>query len=237
MVGGAVVGYITNYIALKWIFEPLNPTKVGPFIIQGMFLTRQKEVSAEFSSYITDNVLTSQEVWKQILSGTSLEKFKIIIARNVPFMSGNTINAVVSNLQTQLLGTDGASHPLHFYTNRRLNLKATLINRMNRLTPTQFEQVLHPIFQEDELILIVAGGVLGAIAGGLQWWLNSYMDQRKAKVENIKRLEIVNPPKVMVIEHGIEQEDIPEEEFPDIVVEDLEQNECNDYIEYPKRIQ
>ena len=34
-VGGAVVGYITNWIALKWIFEPLLPTKVGPFILQG----------------------------------------------------------------------------------------------------------------------------------------------------------------------------------------------------------
>ena len=27
-VGGAVVGYITNWIALKYIFEPLEPTKV-----------------------------------------------------------------------------------------------------------------------------------------------------------------------------------------------------------------
>jgi len=31
-----------------------------------------------------------------------------------------------------------------------------------------FEQVLHPIFQEDELTLIVAGGALGLLAGLLQ---------------------------------------------------------------------
>ena len=37
-VGGAVVGYITNWIALKWIFEPLVPTRVGPFILQGTVL-------------------------------------------------------------------------------------------------------------------------------------------------------------------------------------------------------
>ena len=36
-VGGAVVGYITNWIALKWIFEPLLPTRVGPFILQGNY--------------------------------------------------------------------------------------------------------------------------------------------------------------------------------------------------------
>ena len=42
--GGALVGYVTNWIALKWIFEPLNPVSVGPFVLQGMFLKRQLEV-------------------------------------------------------------------------------------------------------------------------------------------------------------------------------------------------
>jgi hypothetical protein len=39
-IGGAVVGYLTNWIALKGIFEPINPVKLGPFSIQGMFLKR-----------------------------------------------------------------------------------------------------------------------------------------------------------------------------------------------------
>jgi uncharacterized membrane protein YheB (UPF0754 family) len=59
-VGGAVVGYITNWIALKWIFEPIDPTRIGPFILQGMFLKRQKEVSADFSAYIANTVVDAQ---------------------------------------------------------------------------------------------------------------------------------------------------------------------------------
>lgn len=42
-------------------------------------------------------------------------------------------------------------------------------------------KVLHPIFQEDELTLIIAGGVLGAIAGLFQWWINVYIERRKNK--------------------------------------------------------
>ena len=42
--GGAIVGYLTNLIALKLIFEPVEPTRVGPFTLQGMFLRRQHEV-------------------------------------------------------------------------------------------------------------------------------------------------------------------------------------------------
>lgn len=39
---------------------------------------------------------------------------------------------------------------------------------MKQLSPKNFENLLHPVFQEDEIILIVVGGVLGAIAGVLQ---------------------------------------------------------------------
>jgi uncharacterized membrane protein YheB (UPF0754 family) len=30
-IGGAVVGFLTNWIALKGIFEPINPVRLGPF--------------------------------------------------------------------------------------------------------------------------------------------------------------------------------------------------------------
>ncbi|KAJ1623961.1 hypothetical protein T492DRAFT_1051466, partial [Pavlovales sp. CCMP2436] len=39
---------------------------------------------------------------------------------------------------------------------------------MKQLSVAEFEQVLHPIFQEDELTLVVVGGVLGLIVGYAQ---------------------------------------------------------------------
>ena len=40
--------------------------------------------------------------------------------------------------------------------------------RMKQLTPAEFQNLLRPAFQEDEWILIVLGGVTGALAGWLQ---------------------------------------------------------------------
>ena len=39
---------------------------------------------------------------------------------------------------------------------------------MRLMSSEEFEGVLHPIFEEDELTLIVVGGVLGMTAGFLQ---------------------------------------------------------------------
>lgn len=57
---------------------------------------------------------------------------------------------------------------LHKYMTKMLDIEDTLAHRLKLLTPTEFEDLLHPVFQEDEIILIGAGGVLGAIAGAGQ---------------------------------------------------------------------
>lgn len=239
--GGAVVGFVTNWIALKMVFEPVEPVQIGPFVMQGMFLKRQKEVSAEFSTYLANNVLTSREIWKSILTGEHSKDFEKIISRNVPFLTSSMIDAIMQSLHQLLLGDfDGAAshsdqaiaqdgtnapvtdrpeqphaatasssallpngevddmspqkdstqhHPLHTYIDHALEMDATLVDRMLRLTPAEFERVLHPIFEEDELTLIAAGGVLGLMAGGMQWFINVALDKREAARLQIIQLE------------------------------------------------
>jgi len=46
---GALVGYVTNWIAIKLLFEPAEPVNVGNlFVVQGLFESRQIEVRANF---------------------------------------------------------------------------------------------------------------------------------------------------------------------------------------------
>lgn len=52
-----------------------------------------------------------------------------------------------------------------------------------------FEGVLHPVFQEEEFILIVAGAILGTIAGFLQMLLSTRSVRKAAKIEAAKAAE------------------------------------------------
>lgn len=230
-IGGAVVGFITNWIAIKLIFEPVQPVAIGPFTMQGMFLRRQIEVSAEFSEYISNNLLTSQEIWKSILLGNCSKDFEDIIRQQAPFLTASMVESIMSTLRSELLIKEdvdvfnrmlrphgleaveavvpmselpdpllavepvtavaaaiiadkqedqhmadqpatppnatmmvpGEKHPLHSYTDDRLALEALILQRMLLMTPVEFERLLHPIFQEDELTLILAGVVFLAL--------------------------------------------------------------------------
>lgn len=66
-------------LALKCIFEPVEPTKFGPFILQGTFLKRQREVSAEFADFFVDRVLTSKRMWENMVNGIKAPEFRQLL--------------------------------------------------------------------------------------------------------------------------------------------------------------
>lgn len=88
-----------------------------------MFLKRQKEVSSEFSEYIAKNILNSQRVWQSIMGGTKSDNFREIVRRNIP-LPGAAIGTIIEQMQRNV--GDIALHPLHYYTDIRLNLQVAV---------------------------------------------------------------------------------------------------------------
>jgi len=185
--GGALVGYVTNWLALTLMFSPIEPVKVGPFTLHGAFLRRQQEVSGEFASLLRSEVLTAENIWKEILEGPMHDTFDECLARQTRLEMGRVAAGTLYGKGAKaVLGADGWAEaealvvagvarefPRYLpraypYSDEALDLEATLRTKMRELSSEEFEGVLHPVFQEDELTLIVVGGVLGALAGLLQ---------------------------------------------------------------------
>jgi uncharacterized membrane protein YheB (UPF0754 family) len=179
-IGGTIVGLATNWLALKWIFEPINPTKIGPFIIQGMFLRRQKEVAAEFSKFFATKIVSSPQIWNSILTDPSTTPALAVILSNhvrhllklVSFglFQGSPSEGTIEKVTMQTIKhlPQYLSSGLHKYVDKTLGLEHILRIKMEALSPAKFERVLHPIFEQDELTLILAGGALGFAAGLIQ---------------------------------------------------------------------
>uniref|UniRef100_A0A7S4I8T5 DUF445 domain-containing protein n=1 Tax=Odontella aurita TaxID=265563 RepID=A0A7S4I8T5_9STRA len=182
-IGGLIVGLATNWLALKWIFEPVNPTRFGPFVLQGMFLKRQKEVAAEFSSFFAKKILTSEKLWHSILTDpqTTPAFHELFSKHLIKFAVGVTgALRITPDLEMLQMGARRAIGKLpqhigvlHSYVDHKLGLEEALRKQMELMSCEQFERVLHPIFEEDELTLILAGGVLGFAAGLIQQGLET----------------------------------------------------------------
>ena len=191
--GGAIVGYITNWAALKCIFEPVEPTRYGPFVLQGMFLKRQREVSAEFADFFVDRVLTSRRMFDNMMHGIKAPRFRALLRDYTcaDFAPGAAVALAPGAAALDVVASDAEAavvlraacaeaceraadrlplhlEPVHGYVDATLALRTTIKAKLELMSPAEFERVLHPIFEEDEMTLIIAGAVLGAIAGYIQ---------------------------------------------------------------------
>eukprot|EP00571_Detonula_confervacea_P006189 CAMPEP_0172318692 /NCGR_PEP_ID=MMETSP1058-20130122/35544_1 /TAXON_ID=83371 /ORGANISM="Detonula confervacea, Strain CCMP 353" /LENGTH=559 /DNA_ID=CAMNT_0013033575 /DNA_START=37 /DNA_END=1713 /DNA_ORIENTATION=+ len=184
-VGGLVVGLATNWLALKWIFEPVNPFKIGPIVLQGLFLRRQNEVSADFSKFFANKVLTSRQLWKSMLTDpTTLPEWEKLMAKRFSTFAKDLTFGAVDLAEQKPRKLNAASArvcrdlfdnltDLHGYVDEALEIEKTLRARMMAMSSAQFERVLHPIFEEDEMTLILSGGGLGFMAGLIQQLLST----------------------------------------------------------------
>ena len=182
---GFLVGYVTNWLALKVIFAPIEPVQCGPFRAQGLFLKRQNEVSVMFAELSADYFLKPEGMWGEILRGARFERFKLMVENyTYRYMCEYLGNAKLPVMI--YLGQEGLNHlslkmasiilkdlPLiipasYAYTEQAMEIESTIETKLKHLPPIDFEGVLHPVFQEDEIKLIVVGGLLGFAAGMLQ---------------------------------------------------------------------
>ncbi len=173
---GFIVGATTNWIALNVIFRPLEPTKVGPFTMQGLFIKRQKQVSATFARLSTREVLTIGNLMHNVLNGPNADKTKRIIRRHLRPAVDATMTRVTAQV---MMGPTAYAEMKDKLEERTLDLSAEIFDdkkfneeraahvarmlyeRMAAMTPEEYQDLIRPAFKEDEWILIAIGGVLG----------------------------------------------------------------------------
>jgi len=188
---GLLVGYFTNLLALKLIFRPLNPFRIGRMQIQGLFIKRQNEVSEEYSAIIASKIITVENIFEYIIRGPGSQKMYTIVQKHIQqtieqtagtakelieSVSGSKMFEYIKNIASFRFMQELPQNirTVFGYTEEALNLRIVLQRKMKELTPVEFEAFLRPVFKEDEMTLILVGAALGGIAGLLQYFVVFY---------------------------------------------------------------
>ena len=182
---GFLVGYVTNWLALKVIFAPIEPIHIGPMKAQGLFLKRQDEVSKMFAELSSDYFLKPKGMWGEILQGSKRDFFQSMVenytyrymceylgSARLPvmiYLGQEGLNALSTKMASVILKDLPEIIPKSYdYTEEAMQIEPTICEKLKGLPPLDFEGVLHPVFEEDEIKLIIVGGMLGFAAGMLQ---------------------------------------------------------------------
>ncbi len=186
---GLLVGYITNAVAIYLIQKPLQPVKIGPFTVQGLFIKRQKEVSRYFGKVFANDLITAEVVMGEVLkTERALDRIRDVIQREVNRALEDT-QGVLKPLTVLSLGRteyakigkiiserafeefQNPDKRSYRYLDEAFDIEETVAERVGNLPPEEFFELLHPVIAEDEWKLIAVGGLLGLGAGWWQWAL------------------------------------------------------------------
>lgn len=180
-VQGVIVGYVINYMAVNMIFRPLEEKRYFFFFKwQGLFIKSKDEVAAEFSKLVAQDVLTSKNIIRKILTGSARDRIHLIIRMAVSqaidrmaaavkpivtsALDSATLDMVKHEITLELTSLE-ISEYIEDYLRDALNVEQIMIDRFNKLSGPEFEQLLRPVFHEDEWKLMAVGSVLGGAIG------------------------------------------------------------------------
>lgn len=180
---GFGVGYLTNWIAIKLVFSPREPIRIGPLTVQGLFHKRQDEVAEAFGRTVATRVLNADNIVNTVMESGGAARMNEIIDRRVGELIDEyeahpmAVLLVPENeraaLRSELLERIKDEWPkpggfFHTFAGQSVDLNGELERRMKALDRESYEGVLRPAFQQDEWKLIAAGAALGTVAGFLQ---------------------------------------------------------------------
>jgi uncharacterized membrane protein YheB (UPF0754 family) len=183
---GLGVGWFTDWLALKMIFFPRQPRRfVGVFTWQGVFQKRRTQVAEDYGHLVATEVLTTRRIVAAILSGPRADRLFALIQREVDAAIDEQVRlarplvtlAVGEHRlrELKLTATTKAIERLpetlrhaEDYTTEALDVRNTIVDRMRRLSPLEFEGLLRPAFRQDEWKLIAVGALIGFLVGELQ---------------------------------------------------------------------
>ncbi len=181
-IAGVIIGYVTNLVGIWMIFEPVEPRKLGPYTIQGLFLKRQPEVAEVYADIISDEIVTMRNMGREFLHGPSGDRTRQMIevalqpavdnavGRARPAvrvaMGSREYDAIRDSVAVEAV--DHAMTPLadaEFNETQMSAIRRLFVERMREMGPRDFSELLRTAIREDEWLLYLHGAVLGLLAG------------------------------------------------------------------------
>jgi uncharacterized membrane protein YheB (UPF0754 family) len=180
---GVVVGWTTNLLGMSVIFEPVEPRKIGPFKLQGLFLRRQNQAAEVYARIIAEDVVTLENVGDFLITGPrgdrTLQMIEEAMVPAIDRAAGPVRGAVrvavggrAYDTITEAFARESSEHTMtpfkdpEFGRQQSEKIRVLIAQRTKELPPRDYVEMIRSAIKEDEWMLYLHGGLMG-LAGGL----------------------------------------------------------------------
>lgn len=183
---GFFTGFFSDWLALNLIFVPREKRKLLGFIpVHGTLHAQRDQVTRDYARLLANDIFSADVLLDAILRGPTADRLFTVVAREVDA----AIDAEAGLARPVLTLAIGTKRYREFkekliqllidrlpdtmaeaedYATRELDIENLIVEKMNRLTPEEYEGILRPVFKDDEMLMVMVGAMLGFAVGELQ---------------------------------------------------------------------
>ena len=79
----ALIGWITNYLAVKMLFHPRQAISIGSIQFQGVFPKRQKQLAVKLGTLVAEELLSMEQITNKIRENATSEASMDAIGKRI----------------------------------------------------------------------------------------------------------------------------------------------------------
>jgi uncharacterized membrane protein YheB (UPF0754 family) len=180
---GGLIGWLTNKVAIKMLFRPINPHIVLGITFQGVFPRRKDKIAMSLADIIEQELLSKEVIMSKILSEDKIasikERLKKVIvdklSEAIPsviamFIGGDTRSFIEKYIDKH--GDEIFSQMLDEFQNiglENLDIYGIVKEKIDSLDFVEFEKIIFGLMNKELRFVEVVGLFLGALIGAVQY--------------------------------------------------------------------
>ena len=181
----AFIGWFTNWIAIKMLFHPKEPTKIIGITFQGIFPKRQRQFAEKLGKLVSTELISFKEIEEKITNPGNLEKVMPAIETRVddflrrklsdvfPIISMFIGDSTINQLKTVFMDELRTIFPeiIRKYMKNlesELDLEEIVTTKVAGFSSDKMENILNQIMSSEFRFVEIIGGVLGFFIGIVQ---------------------------------------------------------------------
>lgn len=183
---GAMIGWITNFIAIKMLFRPYKEINLIFFKIQGLLPKRRNEIGNSTAEVVENELVSVKDIISKISPEDIEENIGLIVDRilesrlkeeivkNFPmaafFLSDSMLEKIKHIIKQSILDhKEEMINVFAEYLENKVDIKSIIVEKVNGFSLEKIEEIIITLAKKELKHIEYIGAVLGGIIGLVQF--------------------------------------------------------------------
>lgn len=183
---GAMIGWITNFIAIKMLFRPYKEINLIFFKIQGLLPKRRNEIGNSIAEIVNNELVSVKDIISKISPEDIEENIGLIVDRilesrlkeeivkNFPmaafFLSDSMLEKIKHIIKQSILDhKEEMINVFAEYLENKVDIKSIIVEKVNGFSLEKIEEIIITLAKKELKHIEYIGAVLGGIIGLVQF--------------------------------------------------------------------